>query len=127
LKGVKAMTYNGREFMENLKEFFEEKESWENPTIYEVIERFPVHGERRYTLCNLLCEIDGLGEDEVVMFYDAEEALLEDFTRVLNIFLVTSVKNISYECKFGSAHIIKFKFSDGYIEIREVKRIRRIA
>lgn len=127
LEGVIIMTYSGREFIDNIKEFFEENENWQEPTKYEVIERFPLNGERRYTLYNLLCDIDGFGEDEVVVFYDAEDVLIEDLSRVLNIFLVTLVKKVSYECKFGSEHIVKFKFSDGYIEIRETKINNRIA
>ncbi|ROR28170.1 hypothetical protein EDD66_105109 [Mobilisporobacter senegalensis] len=121
------MTYKGREFIDNIREFFEENDNWQDTTKYEVIERFPLYGERRYTLYNLLCEIDGLGKDEMVVFYDAEDVLIEDITRVLNMFLVTSVKKVSYECKFGNEHIVKFKFSDGYIEIREAKANKRIA
>lgn len=121
------MIDNRREFMENLKEFFEEKDSWENPTKYEVIERFPIHGERRYALYNLLCDIECLGDDEVVIFYDVEDVLFQDMTRVLNAFLISSVKNVSYECKYGKEHIVKFKFSDGYIEIRQAKIYKRIA
>lgn len=121
------MTYNGSVFVENLKGFFEEKESWENPTKYEVIERFPIHGERRYTVYNLLCDIKNLGDDEVVIFYDAEEVLFEEMTRTLNAFLISSVKNVSYESKCEREYIVKFKFSSGYIEIREGKRNLRIA
>lgn len=48
-------------------------------------------------------------------------------TRVLNAFLISSVKNVSYECKFEKEHIIKFKYIDGYIEIRKVERDLKIA
>lgn len=87
----------------------------------------PLHGERRYTLYNLRCDIEGIGDDEIVVFYDAEEVLFEDMTRVLNAFLISSLKNVSYQSKFGKEHIVKFKFSSGYIEIREGKRNLRIA
>jgi hypothetical protein len=41
---------NKRKWIDELNLMFEENDNWQNPTAYEVIERFPRNGERRYTV-----------------------------------------------------------------------------
>lgn len=61
---------------------------------YHITEYFPVNGKRMYELINLSGELDDNKEFGVVNFFDVNETLGEDMTRVLNIIPLSEIMDI---------------------------------
>jgi hypothetical protein len=84
-------------------------------TTYEITEKFPKFGERKYYACNLEMEF----HNDIVMLTDAEGIISMDGTRVSNGFAIANVKNVtmkSLDIKDMKMNF-RFDFKDGYIDI----------
>ena len=87
---------------------------WREITKYNITENFPKIGKCTYALVNLNADI----EDGMAAFYDAEEILPEDSTRVLNNFMLESVLSVRHDWKEGTnIYTVLIKFEDGTISI----------
>jgi hypothetical protein len=92
-------------------------------TKYIITENFPKYGIRSYELFDLLGEIAMTCDKKHVRFYDKYDKLIEDRTRVLNMFIVDSDVKVErdYIDNNGQAddyYIAKIIFKDGDITIK---------
>lgn len=76
---------------------------------WHITEEFPVNGKREYDIQGLKIEL----EDGIVICSDINDKLIEDISRVLNMFLVDSiVEIITHSCNY-----VELIFRNGLVKI----------
>lgn len=67
-------------------------------TMFNIVEDFNKNGENTYKVIMLTVEIDPLDDEEaIVVFSDFKKEIQKDLARVLNGFMLSSLKEVGYQ------------------------------